>query len=188
MIVHLLRHGMTIANEKRLYYGSTDLPLSEKGIEELKRLKSTLTLPVADYHATSGLQRAKESLRILFDKTPRKMIDELNEYDFGNFEMKSYEDLRNDPAYIHWIAGNDDTACPNGESKNQFTKRVMRGFEIIKKINFESIVVVCHGGVIGTLMEQWFPDQKKHYYEWIPECGRGFTVETFDGSFSYRRI
>ncbi len=94
MIVHLLRHGMTMANEKRLYYGSTDLPLSEKGVEELKRLKSTLTLPVADYHVTSELQRAKESLRILFDKTPEKTVEKLNEYNFGAFEMKSHEELK----------------------------------------------------------------------------------------------
>ncbi len=184
----MLRHGLTIANEKRLYYGSTDLPLSEKGIEELKQLKSTLTLPVADYHVTSGLQRAKESLRLLFDKTPKKTVEELNEYDFGDFEMKSHEELKDDPAYLRWIGGNDDTICPNGESKNQFIKRVMQGFEMVKTTNAENIVVVCHGGVVGTLMEQLFPGRRKYYYEWVPECGRGFTVDMSDGTPSYRRI
>ncbi len=188
MIVHLLRHGMTIANEKRLYYGSTDLPLSEKGVTELERLKSTITLPIADCHITSGLRRAKESLRILFDKTPQKTIEELNEYDFGDFEMKSHDELKDEPAYLHWIAGNDDTPCPNGESKNRFAKRVMQGFEVIKKTQAENIVVVCHGGVIGTLIEHLFPGQKEHYYEWVPECGRGFSVEMDEESFSYRRI
>ena len=38
MTVYLIRHGKTEANEKRLYCGSTDLPLSEKGREELNRL------------------------------------------------------------------------------------------------------------------------------------------------------
>ena len=35
MTVYLIRHGKTEANEKRLSCGSTDLPLSEKGREEL---------------------------------------------------------------------------------------------------------------------------------------------------------
>ena len=35
MIIYLIRHGRTEANEKWLYCGSTDLSLSEKGREEL---------------------------------------------------------------------------------------------------------------------------------------------------------
>ena len=31
MSIYLIRHGKTEANEKHLYCGSTDLPLSEKG-------------------------------------------------------------------------------------------------------------------------------------------------------------
>jgi len=38
MRLYLIRHGKTAANEQHLYCGSTDLPLSEKGIEELQNL------------------------------------------------------------------------------------------------------------------------------------------------------
>ena len=38
MKLYLIRHGKTMANEKHLYCGSTNLPLSEKGIEELQNL------------------------------------------------------------------------------------------------------------------------------------------------------
>ena len=177
MTIHFLRHGLTQANEKQLYYGSTDLPLSEQGVGELQRLRETLALPAADCHVTSGLRRAKESLHILFGVTPQQTVAELNEYDFGDFEMKSYEELKHDPAYLRWIAGDDDTLCPGGESRNQFAERVTKGFEIVRNIKADRVLVVCHGGVISTLMEQLFPGQKNHYYEWIPECGRGFTVE-----------
>lgn len=37
--VVLLRHGSTQANERGLYCGSTDLPLSPAGREELMRLR-----------------------------------------------------------------------------------------------------------------------------------------------------
>ena len=36
--VFLIRHGKTEANEKHLYCGSTDIPLSEAGVEELKMM------------------------------------------------------------------------------------------------------------------------------------------------------
>ena len=35
MRLYLLRHGLTEANAKRLYYGKTDLPLSPEGRAQL---------------------------------------------------------------------------------------------------------------------------------------------------------
>ena len=43
----LLRHGLTEANERHLYFGSTDLPLSERGREALRRSDRVLP-PVQD--------------------------------------------------------------------------------------------------------------------------------------------
>ena len=38
MTIYLIRHGKTLANERKLYCGSTDLSLSEQGREELNRI------------------------------------------------------------------------------------------------------------------------------------------------------
>lgn len=38
MKLYLIRHGKTEANERHLYCGSTDLPLSNAGIRELQGL------------------------------------------------------------------------------------------------------------------------------------------------------
>ena len=40
MIIYLIRHGKTAANEQHLYCGSTDLPLSEEGLAELQALRA----------------------------------------------------------------------------------------------------------------------------------------------------
>ena len=37
--IHLLRHGMTEANETGRYIGKTDLPLSPEGLAALLQLK-----------------------------------------------------------------------------------------------------------------------------------------------------
>ena len=43
MKILLLRHGITEANEKHLYCGSTDLPLSPAGRAALRRREMELT-------------------------------------------------------------------------------------------------------------------------------------------------
>ena len=51
MTIYLIRHGKTSANEKHLYCGSTDLPLSNAGKEELRSVimtsKMSASSPVA---------------------------------------------------------------------------------------------------------------------------------------------
>ena len=68
-------------------------------------------------------------------------------WDFGDFEMRNYAELKDDPAYIEWISGNnEDNICPNGESGAQVTARAL---EALKPVISEGVdaVVVAHGGV-----------------------------------------
>lgn len=183
MKIHLIRHGRTAANEQGLYYGSTDLPLSERGVVELYELKKSISFPVADIYVTSGLRRAKESLAVLYDKVPERTVPELNEFDFGDFEMKTYEELRDRPDFRHWISGGDDSSCPNGESKNRFVERILKGWDIVRRLDAESVVVLCHGGVIGAVMEALFPGKKEHYYAWVPDCGQGYSLDTLTNTY-----
>ena len=67
MTVYLIRHGKTEANEKRLYCGSSDLGLSEKGRAELSQLHYDLTNV---RFLTSGMKRTNETLNILFGDVP----------------------------------------------------------------------------------------------------------------------
>ena len=43
--IHLIRHGQTEANEKGLYIGRTDLPLSPAGLAELLALRAEMDIP-----------------------------------------------------------------------------------------------------------------------------------------------
>ena len=64
MKILLIRHGKTVANEKHLYCGSTDLPLSEQGRRELAGKK--LSAPENCRYYSSGMRRADETLELLF--------------------------------------------------------------------------------------------------------------------------
>ena len=67
--VYLIRHGMTEANEKHLYCGSTDLPLSAAGAAALRTLHYEVKNAV---FLTSGMQRTEQTLELLFGRVPHR--------------------------------------------------------------------------------------------------------------------
>ena len=176
MTVYLIRHGKTEANEKHLYCGSTDLPLSEAGRTELKQRRYP---PIFARFLTSGMKRTNETLEILFPGVPYEEDPRFREVDFGIFEMHSYSELKDTPAYQAWCTGdNEANVPPNGESGIQMKQRVLEAFLEIK----EDTVLICHGGVIAAIMESRFPEEGKSRYAWQPENGGGYCLK--DGTYT----
>ncbi|MBP1555423.1 MAG: histidine phosphatase family protein, partial [Oscillospiraceae bacterium] len=101
----LIRHGRTEANEKHLYCGSTDIGLSGEGAAELEEMKNARIYPdVSDMRiVTSGKNRCEETLSLLFGEMAHETDPDFCEMDFGAFEMRSYEEMKEDPEYIEWI-------------------------------------------------------------------------------------
>ena len=178
--IYLLRHGKTSANEKGIYCGSTDIPLSVLGKNNLQVAKPYLgqDQEIVCFH--TGLKRTIETLAILHPQQEGIAIEELKEYDFGAYEMRGYEELKKEADYVAWITDEiGSVCCPGGESKLIFKDRIQKGLEkvveeILKKEK-EVGVVVCHGGTIAYLMEHFFPHQK-NYYEWQPQPGEGYLI------------
>ena len=177
MTIYLIRHGKTEANEKKLYCGSTDLSLSESGREELRHLHYDINNV---RFLTSGMKRTNETLEILFGAVPFEEDIRFRELNFGIFEMHSYEQLRNTPAYQTWITGdNEANIPPEGESGLQMQRRVLEAFSEIQ----EDTVLLCHGGVIAAIMEYLFPEEKKTRYDWQPPFGCGYRIR--DGKYAF---
>jgi len=175
MRIYLIRHGKTEANEKRLYCGSTDLPLSEQGREELRKLSYDIGKV---RFLTSGMKRTNETLKLLFGDVPYEEDPRFREVDFGIFEMRSYKELKDTTAYQLWCTGdNEANIPPEGESGLQMKQRVLEAFSEIK----EDTVIICHGGVIAAIMEQLFPEENKTRYDWQPENGCGYVLA--DGGY-----
>lgn len=178
--LYLLRHSLTEANEKRLYCGSTDLPLSDRGRELANEARLAHPLPACDLYVTSGMVRAEESLALLTGHQSDYVIGDLREMDFGRFEMYSYDDLKEDADYLRWIGDESgETPCPGGESSTQFGRRAVAGGAALLAIPWESAVALCHGGTIVRLMQHWFPGEERNFYQWQPAACGGWRV-TFD--------
>ena len=171
MTIYLIRHGKTEANEKHLYCGSTDLPLSETGKAELQ----SLHYDIKNVHfITSGMKRTNETLHILFGDVPYEEDPRFREVDFGVFEMHSYEELKDTPGYQAWITGNNNANVPpHGESGAQMKERVLTAFSEIR----EDTCIIAHGGVIAAIMEHLFPEENKNLYQWQPKPGCGYVID-----------
>lgn len=183
----LLRHGRTEANERRLYCGVSDVPLSPRGREELLELKGRVAYPDTNglHLVTSGMRRADETLELLYGLQPDVRERGFCEMNFGRFEMHSYEELKNDADYQAWIMNADGTMpTPGGESSAQFRERVFAAADALRR----DTLIVCHGGVIAALMQRWFPEEGKNMYQWQPDSGLGYCVVLGNGRSSYACI
>ena len=171
MTIYLIRHGKTEANEKHLYCGSTDLPLSQTGMEELRALRYDVKNV---RFLTSGMERTNGTLRVLFGDVPYEVDPRFREVDFGVFEMHSYAELKDRPDYQAWITGdNEANVPPMGEIGDQMKARVLQAFSEIQ----EDTCLIAHGGVIAAIMEHLFPGEGKHRYQWQPKNGGGWILE-----------
>ena len=200
----LIRHGITVGNEKHMYYGSTDVSLSERGMRLLQKQRDEGIYPMSEdaQFFTTGMLRTEQTLEIIYGEREHEIIEDLRELDFGEFEMRTYEELNSVPAYQRWITAEDkETAPPGGESINSFAKRIRRGFDELKVRNElymlklrnrrrEAMTIcICHGGVISGIMDYVWPGEYKNFFEWIPDPGHGYELDVEDGSFTgYRKF
>lgn len=70
------------------------------------------------------MRRTEQTFAILFGDRPHEIVRDLREIDFGHFEMRSYEELKDDPEFRHWCDEcSEDAVCPGGESGSQATDR-----------------------------------------------------------------
>ena len=177
--LYLIRHGKTEANLQHRYCGSTDLPLSEAGREELKGLHYEISNV---RFLTSGMLRTEQTLAALFGDVLHEKRPAFREVDFGIFEIHTYEELKNDPAYLDWITGdNMANVPPKGESGNQMLARILAALPELMR---EDTLLVTHVGVIAAIMEHLFPEENKSRYQWQPDPGHGYLIE----GNSYRAI
>ena len=149
--VHLIRHEKTEANVERRYIGWTDQPI----LNVAPRIMTHDTVIVYG----SQLRRCKQTAKLYFPKARYIAQTGLNEIDFGEFEMKTYDDLKHVQLYRDWIDDPIAVTPPNGEDFLAFKTRVLQTFsEIVTSTGTYTFVV--HGGVIRVLLEQFLPTKQ----------------------------
>jgi probable phosphoglycerate mutase len=149
-LLAIIRHGTTEWNETGLVQGSTDIPLSGKGVLEV----SDWVVPsqFANFNwLASPLKRALETANILSGSEP-ETDDRLVEMAWGDWEGRSLRDLRNElgDLMLAWEAKGLDFQGPNGESPRDVQKRMT---PLLQEIAIKDLptIAVSHKGFIRAL-------------------------------------
>ncbi|MGN0490226.1 histidine phosphatase family protein [Ruminococcus sp.] len=178
-VIHFIRHGAIDETLSGKYIGTTDVPLSDKGKMDLKRLDYEYRYPGTQVVFTSPLKRCTETCKILYPELNPLSITALSECNFGEWEGKTAEELKSDPDFEKWLAGDNSVKPPRGESNADFTRRICRMFESIveglMKTGTTESVIVTHGGVIMTLLAVYGLPQAKPF-EWTMDNGFGYSL------------
>lgn len=135
----LIRHGKTPSNREHRYLGVTEETLSGEGRKQLEILAEKDILKKPWLLFISPMLRCQESAGILFPGRKAYPIEEWREMNFGAYEGKNYEDLKNDSYYQKWIDSNGTLPFPEGESQQEYIKRCHRGLLTATKIIEEKI-------------------------------------------------
>ncbi len=179
--IYIIRHGRTKANEQGIYIGSTDLPLSDEGREELENMYESHEYPKVAKVYTSPLERAVQSADILFPDRELVEIDDLREMDFGVFEGCKAEELAKLDSYKKWLRGGLDNPPPNGESLRNMMVRCFSSLDTIirdmMKENITHAAVVTHSGILMNMMSCFgLPKMPAMDFACDPGCGYEINV------------
>ena len=169
---------MTEGNENGQYIGHTDLKITTNGIIELENLRDEGIYPKCDLVFSSPLSRAVDTAKIIYPEKEILINHNFKEIDFGEFEGKTPDDLKDRKDYADWLAGKLPSA-PGGESAMEFATRLCTGVgETVRYMmnnDVFSAAIVMHGGAIMTLLSVAALPRMK-MAEWACGNGRGYTI------------
>ncbi|SEF99972.1 histidine phosphatase family protein [Sphingobacterium lactis] len=181
----LLRHGETAYNaEGNKYCGRTDIPLTDKGIEQARRMNNLLKDYDFDQIFCSPLLRARTTAEIA-SGTPTKVQtdDRLIEVDFGQWEGKRSEDfIAEDPdSWTNWLADPTQFRAGNtGERGDEIIARLDSFYtELLEKFDGQTILVVGHNGINRFFMAKQLGMPLKNYRRLVQE-NSALTLVTLD--------
>ena len=149
--IYLIRHGETAYNARRILQ-TPEVPLSEHGLEQARRLAERLAGAGIARILSSDLERAVMTARALEATTraPIHLDALLQERNFGALRGTAYADLGFDP----FAPGYEP---PEGESVPRFHERVERAWSLIQQHAAAAggpLAVVTHGLVCRDLVDR----------------------------------
>ena len=164
MTLILIRHGESRANEidktEPLFCGRWDIPLTGHGKEQARALQGHPAILGADALFSSPLLRAIETAKEFYDGEIF-VDDRLTERTLGAFDGRKIQELKADPAYLHYFTdprladfrASFTTRAPGGENYADVTARVSSFLEDLKKKPYKKVVIVSHYAAIRCMIK-----------------------------------
>lgn len=174
-----IRHS-SLAVPRGVCYGFSNIDVSHNFFNEAKNLQFNLTGFQPDVVISSPLQRCVKLAVHTFDVEPA-INQNLKEVNYGDWEGKTWAEINTEGDNL-WMYANTNNQPPNGESFAELKQRVVKELENIAKRPEDKIAVVCHGGVIRSVLSHWLntPLEKTRAYH-IHYTGYAKFINTKEG-------
>ncbi len=188
--IQLIRNGLTAGNVDGRYIGHIDEPLSAEGIEQISQMKTDYKYPAVEAVFSSPLSRCTQTAKLIYPNCEPIIIDGFIEYNFGEFEGKTAEELQEHPVFPDWLAGKQGVSPPFGETNEEFSQRIaqtmIKVIDGIIQSGITKTAIVTHGGVIMALLAMFgLPEASMH--EWLTPGGCGYTIRVTPSLWSQGR-
>jgi broad specificity phosphatase PhoE len=148
--VVLVRHGETEWSRTGRHTGRTDIPLTERGREQVTGVGEVLKGRRFELVLTSPLARAAETARLAGFADVAEARLELMEWDYGEYEGRTTIDIRKErPGWSLWRDG-----VPAGETAAEVGARVDKVIAEVRAAGGDGLVF-AHGHVLRVLAARW---------------------------------
>jgi len=149
-IAYLARHGETAWSLTGQHTGWTDLPLTERGERNARRLGERLAGLTFAKVLTSPLARAHRTCELAGFGGVAVVDRDLVEWDYGAYEGRTSADIRKErPGWELFRDG-----CPSGEAPKQVGARADRVIARIRAVHGD-FLVFSSGHFIRVLAARW---------------------------------
>jgi alpha-ribazole phosphatase len=168
------------------FWGSTDVPLSSKGIKQAGQIRARLAAEKISAVYSSTLKRAEATAEIIAGPHHRSVTPcaELCECNFGYIEGLTYPEIKQlYPSLAEAL--NDRTAVdfPGGESLGQLNARVVAFLKRLEKHKpQDTVAIIAHGGTIRLLICNLLGLEIKHWQQLRIDMASLSIVDTYPGT------
>jgi probable phosphoglycerate mutase len=149
-IVYLARHGETAWTLSGQYTGLTDLPLTERGERNARRLEERLRGLSFTRVFTSPLQRARRTCELAGFGAVAEIDSDLVEWNYGDYEGQRTAEIR--AKRSGWELFRD--GCPGGEAPAQAAARADRVVSRLRAVP-GNVLIFSSGHFIRVLATRW---------------------------------
>jgi len=148
--LYLMRHGETAWSLSGQHTGRTDIPLTERGEQDARKLADRLRTLKFSRVFTSPLKRARLTCELAGLGELAEIEPDLVEWDYGDYEGQRPADIR--AARPGWNVFRD--GCPGGESPAQVSERADRLIARLRTLE-GNIAIFSHGHFGRVLAARW---------------------------------
>jgi probable phosphoglycerate mutase len=182
--VFLVRHGATTLSAEDRFAGETDVPLSDTGRDQARRLAKRLCTEKISAIYSSPLGRTMETARILSEphKVEVQPLDGLREISHGHWEQMTRREVAEKfpTECAQWEKDPYTFAPPGGESGLAVTARALPVLiDLVRQHPASCILVVSHKATIRLLLSSLLGFDPRRYRDNLDQNPAALNIVDF---------